>query len=340
MRRMQRLAVILPCALLLTLAARDGASQIQVPDIVKETIEASRSAATAPGKGLMLTNADYKVFNTGLKVEYKNETAPVMMTGREAGDYAAFAGKKLGVDLIWKKEPESEKGGYLYFAEKSPEMKVIKQPAWPPATPEGMTYVPEGPFIMGSDKGDLDETPKHADRTGAFCVDKYEVSNTEFKAAFPSFVFEPGKEECAAVVNWQQAADYAAKVGKRLPTEQEWEKAARGMDGRTFPWGESYDPTFTAWDENQPRGGSIAKPASPYGCFDMAGGVWEWTADWYKPYPGNDTPCDEYGETYKVIRGGASFNDIAMMRTTQRYYLPPNTTGHLRTGFRCVKSVE
>jgi len=72
----------------------------------------------------------------------------------------------------------------------------------------------------------------------------------------------------------------------------------------------------------------------------MAGGAWEWTADWYQPYPGNPIPCEAYGEKYKVMRGGASFNDYAHMRTTHRYYLPTNTTGNYYTGFRCVQDVE
>ena len=81
----------------------------------------------------------------------------------------------------------------------------------------------------------------------------------------------------------------------------------------------------------------MAKPASPYGCIDTAGGAWEWTADWYQPYEGNDIPCDAYGESNKVMRGGASFNGVGLMRTTHRYYLPPDTTGGYYVGFRCVK---
>jgi formylglycine-generating enzyme required for sulfatase activity len=141
-------------------------------------------------------------------------------------------------------------------------------------------------------------------------------------------------------VTWQQADAFARSLGKRLPTEKEWEKAARGTDGRLYPWGNTYDHTFVAWDETYARGSAPAKPASPYGCYDMAGGAWEWTSDWYQPYQGNDIPSEYYGEKYKVMRGGASFNDYAMMRTTHRYYLPTNTTGNYYTGFRCVKDIE
>ncbi|MDQ1257007.1 MAG: gamma-glutamyl hercynylcysteine S-oxide synthase [Candidatus Hydrogenedentes bacterium] len=217
---------------------------------------------------------------------------------------------------------------------------VAAETAGAPVCPEGMVYVPAGPFIMGSNVGDTDETPKHTDSTGAFFIDTFEVSNADFKRFDPAFTFAEGRGDYPAEVTWHQAEAYAKWAGKRLPTEREWEKAARGTDGRTFPWGESHDATFYNWDETYPRGGSAARPASPYGCIDMAGGVWEWTEDWYKPYEGNDTPCGAYGERHKVIRGGATFNDVAMMRTTHRYYLLPDTTGGYHVGFRCVKDAE
>lgn len=208
-----------------------------------------------------------------------------------------------------------------------------------PGPPEGMVYVPAGPFIMGSEVGDADEGPRHLATTSAYFIDKYEVGNAEFKKFDPTYEFEEGRENHAARVTWEQAAAYAEWAGKRLPTEAEWEKAARGTDGRMYPWGDTYDHSFVAWDESDPRGGSIARPESPYGCVDIAGGAWEWTADWYQPYEGNEVPCEAYGEKYKVMRGGSSFNDHAMMRTTHRYYLPPNTTGNYYTGFRCVKDL-
>ncbi|MBN1350488.1 SUMF1/EgtB/PvdO family nonheme iron enzyme [candidate division KSB1 bacterium] len=206
--------------------------------------------------------------------------------------------------------------------------------------PEGMVYVPAGAFIMGSNVGDADEAPQQIQATGAFYIDIFEVSNAEFKKFDPDFSFKKGYENHAAQVTWEQANAYAKWCGKRLPTEKEWEKAARGSDGRLYPWGNTYDHSFVAWDESYPRGGAPAKPTSPYGCYDMAGGAWEWTADWYQPYPNNSVPCEQYGETYKVLRGGASFNGFAMMRTTHRYYLPPYTTGNYYTGFRCVKDVN
>jgi formylglycine-generating enzyme required for sulfatase activity len=213
---------------------------------------------------------------------------------------------------------------------------VVEQPE----PPEGMVYVPAGGFIMGSKYGDFDERPQHITRTGAYFIDKYEVSNAEYAQFDKDFKYPNGKENFSVIVTWEQANAYAQSIGKRLPTEKEWEKAARGTDGRIFPWGNTYDNTFVVWDLNYPRGSAIAKPESPYGCIDMAGSVWEWTADWYKPYPGNNVPMAQYGETYKVMRGGSNFNNHSFIRTTQRYYLPPHTTGKYPVGFRCVKDVE
>jgi formylglycine-generating enzyme required for sulfatase activity len=121
--------------------------------------------------------------------------------------------------------------------------------------------------------------------------------------------------------------------------QKEWEKAARGTDGRLFPWGNTFNESFVAWDYNDSRGGSIAKPASPYGCYDMAGSVWEWTADWYKPYPGNSKLIAEYGEKYKVMRGGSNFNNWSFYITSHRYYLHPIEISRYPVGFRCVKDL-
>jgi formylglycine-generating enzyme required for sulfatase activity len=296
----------------------------------------------------MVTLGEFQKFKPDIEVRPETAAYPALMSQQEASDYVTFLGKRLGVDFIWRPAPptvnrkDADKGkGYLFVASQ----EVFEDAGTPPAAgtptpPPNMVYVPEGPFVMGSDSGDPDEAPKHSGTAGPIFIDKYEVSNGEFKAAFPEFQFKPGRENFPAIVTWKQAAAYAEKVGKRLPTEAEWEKAARGTDGRTFPWGETYDPSFVAWDENAPRGGAPARPESPYGCLDMAGGAWEWTADWYKPYADTTAPSEQYGETYKVIRGGGNFNDIAMMRTTARYYLAPDTTGHMYVGFRCVKDAK
>lgn len=209
-----------------------------------------------------------------------------------------------------------------------------------PTPPEGMVYVPAGTFIMGSKYGDPDERPQQIATTKAFFIDQNELSNAEFAKFDPNHKFAEGRENNAVIVTWSQANAYAKWAGKRLPTEVEWEKAARGIDGRVFPWGNTYDNTYVVWDKKTSRGGSIAKPQSPYGCYDMAGSVWEWTADWYHPYPGNDVPMEQYGEKYKVMRGGSNFNNHSFIRTSQRYYVLPEKIANYPVGIRCVKDVE
>ena len=122
-----------------------------------------------------------------------------------------------------------------------------------PVPPEGMVYVPAGDFIMGSKYGDPDERPMQIATTNAFFIDKYEVSYAEFAKFDPDFVIPEGKDDRAVIVTWSQANAYAKWADKRLPSEKEWEKAARGTDGRTFPWGETYDNTYVVWDHINTR---------------------------------------------------------------------------------------
>lgn len=248
-----------------------------------------------------------------------------MKTGNHNTTIMHFFSKHLGILVFYVL------GTLIAFSQTLPKS---------PEPPKGMVYVPAGTFIMGSEIGDPDERPKHIASTKAFFIDRYEISNAEFAQFDPTFRFPEDKKSNAAVVTWSQADAYAKWAGKRLPTEKEWEKAARGTDGRMFPWGDTYDSTYVVWDQKSTRGTAIAKPESPYGCYDMAGGVWEWTNDWYQPYPGNQTPMEEYGETYKVMRGGSNFNNQSFLRTTQRYYLLPEDIRAYPVGFRCAKDIE
>lgn len=212
------------------------------------------------------------------------------------------------------------------------------RPEKPPVeVPPGMVYVPAGPFIMGSEIGDADESPERVVYLKAFFIDRYEVTNEQFARFDPNHKFPPDRAKCPALVTWVQADAYAKWAGERLPTEAEWEKAARGTDGRLFPWGNTWEIHLAPWSDAEPVGQRMTD-ISPYGCYDMAGNVWEWTADWYLPYPGNTIPSPAYGKKYKVIRGGAGFNDGSMMRCSHRYYMKPDTKvpGH-RIGFRCAK---
>ncbi|HFE37746.1 MAG TPA: hypothetical protein ENK06_04910 [Gammaproteobacteria bacterium] len=148
-------------------------------------------------------------------------------------------------------------------------------------------------------------------------------------------------------VTWSDADKYCHWRNARLPTEQEWEKAARGTDAREFPWGNQWDPkiTNTGDDAEEEEGiaavGTFKHNASPYGAYDMSGNVWEWVSDWYAAIPGSDYVDSEYGKKNKVIRGGSGgmghYAISYFYRNATRQYAPPDTMAE-DIGFRCARS--
>ncbi|MBN1994254.1 MAG: formylglycine-generating enzyme family protein [Anaerolineae bacterium] len=227
-----------------------------------------------------------------------------------------------------------------------------------PAVPDNMVEIPAGPFIMGSDEGDPEDAPAHEVDVPAFAIDKFEVTNLDFSAfadatGYVTYAEQQGigswREEWGigkdnhpvVMVTWDDATAYCEWLDKRLPTETEWEKAARGEDGRVFTWGNEWDPTKANVKERGLRGtaavGSFGESASPYGVEDMIGNVWEWTADWYQPYPGNTTDDPYYGERFKVTRGGGWFDEEPQATTFNRNAGDPTKTASDELGFRCTR---
>ncbi len=222
-----------------------------------------------------------------------------------------------------------------------------------------MVEISAGPFTMGSDSADPEDAPAHEVDLPAYEIDRFEVINADFaafveatgyvtdaeKAGKKSWRDElaQGKENHPVTrVTWNDAVAFCEWLGKRLPTEAEWEKAARGTDGRILPWGNDWDPGKANVKATGLRDtaavGSFGAGASPYGVEDMAGNVWEWTADWYQAYPGNTTGDPYYGEQCRVNRGGGWFDEEPQATTFNRNCGNPDQTASDELGFRCARS--
>ena len=284
--------------------------------------------------------------------------------------------------------------------------------------PEGMVLIPAGEFLMGSDEMDadgkqeefgfrepmyLDEHPRHKVMLDAFYIDKYEVSNGDYKrfvienridppppwvqngynatehrlATFPLEILrrvavdyfqldmDTNQMEREAILaalkeiqaqrdklpatamSWYDAASYCRWKGKRLPSEAEWEKAARGSDGRRYPWGNEWDQAKANVGDNDEGitmpPGSYSQDVSVYGVVDLGGNVSEWVNDWYQAYAGAEYQSQFYGDIHKVVKGGgAGVGHYALSyfyRSSRRGQGDPSTLS-VDVGFRCAKSLS
>ncbi|MBI1822880.1 MAG: SUMF1/EgtB/PvdO family nonheme iron enzyme [Nitrospirae bacterium] len=236
-----------------------------------------------------------------------------------------------------------------------------------------MVYIPAGPFIMGSDEQDgvigidvgVDEIPRHQVNLPAFEIDRYEVTNQQYdlfvqatghripsEPRFPLYYRwekgHPSKDQekyPVSYVDYEDAASYCTWRRKRIPTEAEWEKAARGTDARKWPWGNQFDKKKCNTDDSHLSWtlpvGSLPSGASPYGVMEMCGNIAEWTSSWYKPYPGNSLKREAFGESLKVVRGGAwSLPAHPFSRTSHRSYAVKPSKRHRSIGIRCVRDAR
>lgn len=228
-----------------------------------------------------------------------------------------------------------------------------------------MVVIPAGPFTMGTNmpQADPQNGPQHVVNLPAFKMDKYLVTN----AQYARFVAATGyrapldwkdgkipkgrKLHPVTMVTWADARAYAKWAGKRLPTEEEWEKAARGTDGRRWPWGNKMDPdklnTYYTVGTTTPVT-KYPQGASPYGLLDMAGNVNEWTSTDFLPYEGSKASLglfDVGGGSrtrnihFKVLRGGTWRSDPFSTQSFQRNFSLPNYASDFY-GFRCVEDVK
>ena len=246
-----------------------------------------------------------------------------------------------------------------------------------PRADDGMSRVPEGPFWMGRTKLWLideigwqvrdrsDDRPVHRVDLPAFFIDTHEVTNAAYAALVAAKGAEPpwhwggrvppaGKERLPVYnVNWHEAVKYCEAQGKRLPTEAEWEKAARGgTEALDYSWGDDYAGA-PAGEGGRParraHSGSATGPITvgsfapnQYGLYDMSGNVWEWTADWYDLHyysvSATENPKGPEGGLYKVIRGGGWADSESRYGTVYfRNFTFPETR-QPTLGFRCARS--
>lgn len=252
-------------------------------------------------------------------------------------------------------------------------------PCEPP--PEGMACVAGGPFVRGSDDGPADARPASRVFVQTFYMDRYEVTNAEYQAcvkrgqcppAGPRYVDYDRPRQPITGVSWYDAVAYCRANGKHLPTEAEWEKAARGPDGHLYPWGDEpvtcaraviMDASGRSCGVKKQRGAHPEKgrtlevgsrPPGVYGLFDMVGNSWEWVYDWYSPSwadcgpdcagpdpkgpCGGRSPCP--GHKQKVVRGGSWYWPASHATGVfRRPHFPSNEPFH-HFGFRCAASPD
>jgi formylglycine-generating enzyme required for sulfatase activity len=214
-----------------------------------------------------------------------------------------------------------------------------------------MVLVPPGCFMMGSNEGYSDEQPQHQQCFSApFWIDRTEVTQAGFarlggvQARQSSF---SGADRPVQRITWFEARDFCALRGARLPTEAEWEYAARGPDSLAYPWGNAWNEDNAVWDGNS--GGQTApvgsRPAgrSWVGADDMSGNVWEWTSSLYEPYPyapgdGREADIGTSTDVLRVVRGGSWLNGGTVnLRAANRDWNDPEF-GYVDLGFRCARS--
>jgi len=244
-----------------------------------------------------------------------------------------------------------------------------------------MVLIPAGSFLMGSNAHADDEKPVHPITLDSFYIDKYEVTVGQFRKFVEAtgYVTEAEKEgkmkggfvpgnlqyksdanwrnpyfdqtdnHPVVYVSWSDAKVYAAWAGKRLPTEAEWEKAARGTTGKEYPWGDDRDASKCNSSESENSGttpvGSYPRGASPFGVMDMAGNVYEWCRDgydknYYQNSPSHNPIGPSSGSKPRVLRGGTWHFPLRDCRSSDRYYFSHPTYKYFCTGFRCARAVN
>lgn len=225
-----------------------------------------------------------------------------------------------------------------------------------------MRFVPAGEFEMGSNTSSYNEdSPAHTVYLDDYYIDTYEVTNARYASCVDAGVCQPPQESSSATrskyygdsdfdnypviyVDWDMAVTYCEWRGAHLPTEAQWEKAARGTDGRSYPWGESIDAIYANYNYSigdTTAVGNYEDGKSPFGLFDMSGNVWEWVADWfsetYYPASPSSNPTGPESGQYRGLRGGSWLNEEEFVHTYTRGWNQLEYFQYVDFGFRCAR---
>lgn len=284
--------------------------------------------------------------------------------------------RAAGEDIALHEENENRKNQSAGYTVAEADALLTKE-QWQEL--DSMVTIPAGKFLMGTNLKNADAAarPQHTVKLEAYRIDKYLVTNAQYARFIAATGHRPpsdwknGKiqqgvlQYPVTLVNWYDASAYAKWAGKRLPTEAEWEKAARGTDGRRWPWGNEMDPARLNTYYNVGSASNVttyANGVSPYGVFDMAGNVNEWVEDDFLPYKGTDAEPDVFkgkiakvqdeqdqalkvadlvpvNKYYKVLRGGSWKGDPFSTATYHRDYSWPNYASDFY-GFRCASNLQ
>lgn len=312
---------------------------------------------------------DEKVGETTLTV--KLEPGPYLLVLSKEGymdvrdEIEVHAGKTIKVDFFLSKKRQVTEITTPVVEEPKPAVKPAI-PAEPKVTPKAivpsdiekdMVLIPAGNFTMGYNEGEDDEKPQHTVYLDSYYIDKYLVTNAQFRDFIQATDYKPernweeyfnsaDKADYPVVnVSWNDAMAYAQWLGKRLPTEAEWEKAARGGTETQYYWGDTLDEKYVNCTIHSLH--SVGKfPPNPFGLYDMLGNVWEWCTDFYDPkyYKdkiGIDTnPKGPKTGEYHVVRGGVYYVNYYVVRVSYRNYVQENIHDYILTGFRCAMDAK